>query len=72
LFLGRGVDIPMLVILIGAIGGMVLSGIVGLFVGAVVLAIGYKLFLVWLYPENMSNMLDEAVASEGKATAVKV
>ena len=48
LFLGRGMDIPMLVILLGAIGGMVLSGIIGLFVGAVVLAVGYKLFVAWL------------------------
>jgi len=43
-FLGRGVDVPMLVILLGAIGGMLLSGIIGLFVGAVVLAITYKVF----------------------------
>ncbi len=48
LLLGRGVDIPMLIILIGAIGGMILSGIIGLFTGAVVLAIGYKLFIAWL------------------------
>ncbi|MGB7452390.1 MAG: AI-2E family transporter, partial [Lysobacterales bacterium] len=37
LLLGRGVDVPMLVILLGAIGGMITSGIVGLFIGAVVL-----------------------------------
>jgi predicted PurR-regulated permease PerM len=49
LLLGRGVNIPMLVILIGAIGGMILSGVIGLFVGAVVLAVGYKLFIAWLY-----------------------
>jgi predicted PurR-regulated permease PerM len=48
LFLGRGMDIPMLVILLGAIGGMILSGIIGLFVGAVVLAVGYTLFVAWL------------------------
>ena len=48
LFLGRGMDIPMLVILLGAIGGMILSGIIGLFVGAVVLAVGYRLFMAWL------------------------
>jgi len=48
LLLGRGVDVPMFVILIGAIGGMITSGIIGLFLGAVVLALGYKLFLVWL------------------------
>ena len=48
LLLGRGVDIPMVVILIGAIGGMILSGIIGLFTGAVVLALAYKLFTTWL------------------------
>ena len=51
LLLGRGVDIPMLVILLGAIGGMIMSGIIGLFVGAVVLALSYKLFVTWLEAE---------------------
>jgi predicted PurR-regulated permease PerM len=53
LFLGRGLDIPMLVILLGAIGGMILSGIIGLFVGAVILAVGYRLFVAWLHPEDL-------------------
>ena len=44
LFLGRGVDVPMLVILLGAIGGMIAFGILGLFIGSVVLAITYKVF----------------------------
>ena len=38
----------MLVILLGAIGGMVMSGIIGLFIGAVILAMAYKLFQAWL------------------------
>ncbi len=48
LLLGRGVDVPMLVILLGAIGGMMMSGIIGLFVGAVVLALFYQLLVAWL------------------------
>jgi predicted PurR-regulated permease PerM len=48
LFLGRGIDVPMLVILLGAIGGMMLSGLIGLFVGSVVLSLGYKVFQAWL------------------------
>lgn len=51
-FLGRGVDIPMLVVLIGAIGGMLVFGILGLFVGAVVLALSYKLLMAWLKREE--------------------
>lgn len=52
IFLGRGVDIPMLVVLIGAIGGMLVFGILGLFVGAVVLALSYKLLLAWLHSNS--------------------
>ena len=48
ILLGRGVDAPMPVILIGALGGMVSGGIIGLFVGAVVLAVGYRLFMEWV------------------------
>jgi predicted PurR-regulated permease PerM len=48
LLLGRGVEVPMLVILLGAIGGMLVSGIIGLFVGAVVLALAYQVFTEWL------------------------
>jgi predicted PurR-regulated permease PerM len=48
LLLGRGVDAPMMIILLGAIGGMLVSGIVGLFIGAVILALGYKLFQAWV------------------------
>ena len=48
LLMGRGVDVPMLIIFIGAIGGFMASGIIGLFVGAIILALGYKLILNWL------------------------
>lgn len=48
LLLGRGVDAPMPVILIGALGGMVTGGVIGLFLGAVLLAVGYQLFMEWV------------------------
>ncbi len=64
ILLGRGVDAPMLVILLGAIGGMIMSGIVGLFVGAVVLALGYKLFQAWLEKADplAESMGEKAIA----------
>ena len=49
MLLGRGMEIPMLIILIGSIGGMMLLGIVGLFIGAVCLALGYELFNNWVF-----------------------
>ena len=46
--LGRGVDTPMPVVLIGALGGMAAEGLIGLFVGAVMLSVGYKLLMSWV------------------------
>jgi len=51
LLLGRGVDAPMPIILIGALGGMVATGFVGLFLGAVVLAVSYRIFMNWVDSE---------------------
>lgn len=48
ILMARGLDTPMLVVLLGAIGGMMLAGIIGLFVGAVVLSITYTLFMAWV------------------------
>jgi predicted PurR-regulated permease PerM len=48
ILMGRGLDVPVAVIFIGAIGGFVSQGLIGLFVGAVVLVLGYKLWQAWL------------------------
>jgi predicted PurR-regulated permease PerM len=49
LLLGRGSATPVLVVFLGVIGGFMAMGIIGLFVGAVVLSVGYKLFLAWIH-----------------------
>ena len=48
ILLGRGTDVPMPVVLIGALGGMVTKGVIGLFMGPVILAVGYVLFWQWV------------------------
>src|SRR5215475_11453756 len=48
LMLGRGVDAPMPVILLGALGGMATAGILGMFVGATLLTLGYEIFMGWV------------------------
>lgn len=65
LMLGRGVDAPMPVILLGALGGMLSAGILGMFVGATVLALGYQIFMGWV----AANPRDEAPADGGDAGA---
>jgi predicted PurR-regulated permease PerM len=62
LLLGRGVDVPMPIILIGALGGMVSAGIIGLFIGAIVLAVGYKIFMDWV-DEPSQDQEGESAAS---------
>ncbi|MNB99670.1 putative inner membrane protein [compost metagenome] len=46
--LGRGVDVPMPVVLLGALGGMATNGILGMFIGATLLSIGYRIFMAWV------------------------
>jgi predicted PurR-regulated permease PerM len=55
ILLGRGVAVPIAVVFLGAIGGFLAMGILGLFVGAIVLCVGYKLFLAWLDRVPMAN-----------------
>jgi predicted PurR-regulated permease PerM len=48
LLMGKGSTVPMLVIFLGAIGGFIFSGLIGLFTGAIVLSVGYNLMMHWL------------------------
>jgi predicted PurR-regulated permease PerM len=48
----------MLVILIGAIGGAMAKGIIGLFIGAVILALGYELLKLWMVPGEPERRLE--------------
>ena len=48
LLMGKGSPVPMLVIFLGAIGGFIFSGLLGLFTGAIVLSAGYNLMVHWI------------------------
>jgi len=48
LLMGKGAPVPMLVIFLGSLGGFIYSGFIGLFTGAVILSLAYRLFDVWL------------------------
>jgi predicted PurR-regulated permease PerM len=52
ILLGKGAPVPIVVIFIGVVGGFILSGFIGLFTGAIVMSIGYKLFMEWINTEN--------------------
>lgn len=47
-FISKGLETPMLVILIGVLGGMMAYGLIGVFMGPVLFAVFYELFKVWI------------------------
>lgn len=66
LMIGHGLEVPMPVILLGVIGGVMAFGLVGLFIGAVVLAVGHVLFVDWV------GRTDAAMEAVGKSAAGKL
>ena len=59
MLLGRGIDVPMPVILIGALGGMMSGGILGMFIGSAFLAAGYQVFIGWV-DRGVESLAEEA------------
>lgn len=64
ILLGRGAPAPMLVIFLGAIGGFISHGFVGLFLGAVILTLAYKLFNTWLQEDDSEENLQAQSGNE--------
>ena len=64
LLMGRGSKTPMLVLFMGSLGGFIAGGILGLFIGAVVLSMGYTVFMAWI--DDSGSESDDS-ASEGAA-----
>jgi predicted PurR-regulated permease PerM len=63
ILMGMGAPVPMLVIFMGSIGGFIYDGFIGLFLGAIVLSLGYKLFVAWIDKEEKAEEMDEAEKS---------
>lgn len=58
ILLGKGAPVPMLIIFLGVIGGFILQGFIGLFTGAIVLSLGYELFMAWMEEGDSSSEVD--------------
>lgn len=56
LVMGRGLTTPMLVIFVGVLGGMLAHGIVGLFVGPIILAVAWQLVVAWIREERIETV----------------
>ena len=64
ILLGKGAPVPMLVIFIGVIGGFIFSGFLGLFTGAIVMSIGYKLFVGWINSNDATSGISPDLARQ--------
>jgi predicted PurR-regulated permease PerM len=69
--MGHGSRTPMVVILIGVLGGTLAHGLIGLFIGPIVLAVGWELLAAWMRDEaGRSVFVDEKAAIEADKTLV--
>jgi predicted PurR-regulated permease PerM len=66
ILLGRGASVPMLVVFIGAIGGLLQVGLIGMFLGSVMFSLGYQLFRAWLGIPSVEAAAAQAAAGPGE------
>ena len=71
LMIGHGLEVPMPIILLGVIGGVMAFGLVGLFIGAVVLAVGYVLFSEWVGTSATGEATSAATTGDAKLQAAE-
>ena len=69
LLMGRGLSTPMLVIFIGVLGGMLAHGIVGLFVGPIILAVAWELTVAWIREDQVSSAVPNVEHGREKVVA---
>jgi predicted PurR-regulated permease PerM len=62
--MGHGSSVPMLVLFMGSLGGFMAGGILGLFVGAVVLSLGYTVFIAWIDDADIEDEEAATAATE--------
>jgi predicted PurR-regulated permease PerM len=66
LLIRRGADLPLLLIFAGVIGGLIAFGVIGLFIGPVVLAVAYTLLITWVEDPGPRPAVDRAPAKESQ------
>lgn len=59
IMLGKRAPVPMPVIFIGVLGGFMVFGFIGLFTGAIILSLGYSLYIEWIHSGNEAQDIKE-------------
>ncbi|MGV3344204.1 AI-2E family transporter YdiK [Enterobacteriaceae bacterium LUAb1] len=66
-----GADLPMILILSGVIGGLIAFGMIGLFIGPVVLAVSYRLLSAWVHETTLPDHHDPAALARPVTSGTK-
>ncbi|SHN71408.1 Predicted PurR-regulated permease PerM [Bradyrhizobium erythrophlei] len=66
LLMGRGLSTPVLVIFVGVLGGTLAHGIVGLFVGPIILAVAWDLLMAWGHDDSADVVMPRQANAEVK------
>jgi predicted PurR-regulated permease PerM len=69
MLMGRGLNIPVLVIFIGVLGGTIAHGIVGLFIGPIILAVAWELLMAWIRDDKPGAVSPDVERSADKVIA---
>jgi predicted PurR-regulated permease PerM len=70
ILMSRGLSTPMPVILIGVIGGTISYGLIGLFLGPIVLGVFYDLLVAWAWPQASSSVDDRRALAQPLAKPI--
>ncbi len=68
-FIRKGADLPLLLIFSGVVGGLIAFGLVGLFIGPMVLAVTWKLCVAWVQNAPDATHDDEPAQGVASSTA---
>ena len=67
LIISRGVDLPFVLVLLGVLGGAIAFGFIGIFLGPVLLAVGYALLMEWAASRGRVELVMPADAERNDA-----
>jgi predicted PurR-regulated permease PerM len=55
MLVSKDLDLPAILAFLGAVGGLLEWGVVGVFLGPVIVAVGYELLIKWIEPDTLPD-----------------
>jgi predicted PurR-regulated permease PerM len=68
ILVARGLSTPPLVIMLGVLGGTLSYGVIGLFLGPIILSVFHDLLMIWMRPDTAAERAIAASSRSSRAT----